>query len=252
MVRRGLGFLLLLVAGTSLGAARPRDAGPHFEYREFQQGGIRHHYAVWLPRGYREERRWPAVVFLHGAGESGTDGRKPTLAGLGPALAAHPEDWPFVVVFPQKPREDEEWWEEEAAVLETIQRARREFDFDSERMALCGMSQGGHGVWMLGARYPNRWACLVPIAGYGRVRSVAKRVARIPVWAFHGLKDDQVNPKDAQDIVEAIRAEHERLDLGDVDARLTLYREANHNSWDPAFAEPKLPDWIRRQIERKP
>lgn len=245
MLRRGLGVLFLLAAGTALGGARPpRDDGPHFEHREFSRGGVRYPYAVWLPGGYRQEHRWPAILFLHGSGESGTDGKKPTLVGLGPALTAHPEAWPFVVVFPQKPRDDEEWWEEEAAVFETIQRARREFDFDSERMALVGMSQGGHGVWMMGARYPHRWACLVPVAAYGRVRTVVKRVVRAPVWAFHGMKDDLVNPKDTQDIVAAIRAERQRPDLTDVDARMTLYPEANHNSWDSAFGDPKLAEWI--------
>jgi predicted peptidase len=251
-MRRGLGAYLLLFAGAALGAApAARDAAAHFEFREFTRGGVHYHYAVWLPADYREKHGWPAMLSLHGSGESGLDGRKPTLVGLGRALTAHPEAWPFVVVFPQKPREDEEWWEEEAAVFETIQRARREFDFDSERMALCGMSQGGHGVWMLGARYPNRWACLVPIAGYGRVRTVAKRVARLPVWAFHGLRDDLVNPEDTRQIVEAIRAERERLDLGSVETRVTLYPEANHNSWDSAFAEPTLPAWILQRIQSR-
>src|SRR5262249_57153738 len=124
----------------------------------------------------------------------GNDGKAPTQVGLGRALEAHPDAWPFVVIFPQKPGDQEEWWEEEPFALDVTHRAAHDFNFDAHKLALVGMSQGGYGAWMLGARYPISWNCLVAISSYGRARTIAPRVARLPGWAFHGAKDDVVNP----------------------------------------------------------
>jgi predicted peptidase len=208
----------------------------------------RHTYAMWLPPGFDDAtRRWPAIVFLHGSGECGTDPLAPTRVGIGAALAAHPERWPCVVVFPQKPRQDEEWEEREDLVLGVLDDATKHGAIDPARIALTGISQGGHGVWMIGARHPERFTCLVAVCGYGRDRTVSSRVARKPVWAFHGLKDDVVDPGDTRRIVNGIRAERRRLGLDSTAVRMTLYPDANHDSWDPAFAEEALPGWILAQ-----
>ena len=222
----------------------PADTAGRFVQRQVTVDGELHRFAVWLPPGFAARATWPAIVFLHGAGECGRDGTAPTRIGLGPALSARPGRWPFVVVFPQKPRPEEEWEERERMVLAVVDKARKEFKIDPQRIALAGLSQGGHGAWMIGARHPERWSCLVPICGYGRARTVASRVAHLPVWAFHGLRDDLVNPEDSRQIAAEIARERERLSLPLDDVRLTLYPEANHNSWDPAFAEPELPGWI--------
>lgn len=222
-----------------------------FEIQEVQHAGRTHRFAVWLPPGYARDRRWPAIVFLHGAGECGDDPWAPTRIGLGPAMQARPERWPFVVVFPQKPRADQEWEELEDLVLEITKREVRKLRLDESHVALAGMSQGGHGVWMIGARHPERWSCLVPVCGYGRARSVAPRAARLPVWAFHGLRDDLVNPDDTRNITAALREERARLGLDSTGVRVTLYPNANHNSWDPAFAEDALPGWIAAQVRAR-
>jgi predicted peptidase len=238
-------FLLLVLAVLAAPSAHaaPPDSG-RFVLRSIKLDGQRHRFAVWLPPGYERRTGWPAVVFLHGAGECGDDGLRPTRIGLGPALAGHPERWPFVVVFPQKPAEQEEWEEREGLVLAVLNRVARDFTIDPSRVALAGLSQGGHGVWAIGARHPTRWACLVPICGYGRAKTVSSRVAKLPVWAFHGLRDDIVDPEETRAIVAAIRAERARLGLDPAEARMTLYEDANHNSWDPALAEPELPGWL--------
>jgi predicted peptidase len=183
-------------------------------------------------------------VFLHGSGECGTDGERPTRIGLGPELTAHPRRWPCVVVFPQKPVEDEQWEAYDALVLAALRQARREFHIDERRVALGGMSQGGHGTWTLGARHAERWTCLVPICGYGETAAIAPRVARLPIWAFHGLRDDVVNPDETRAMIEAVRAERARLRLDPGDVRLTFYPDANHGSWDSAVTEPELAAWI--------
>ena len=71
------------------------------------------------------------------------------------------------------------------------------------------------------------------------------------MWAFHGLRDDLVDPRDTERIVAGIRAERQRLGLDPEAARATLYPEANHNSWDPAYAEEELPGWMLGQRRQK-
>jgi predicted peptidase len=249
-------FVGLAVGLVGSGAGEPGRGAPAaaspFQVRRITVADSTYRYAVYVPAGYDPARAWPCIMFLHGSGECGTDGEKPTRVGLGPALLAHPERWPCLVVFPQKPLDDEEWEEREDLVLVALDSVRREFHVDPARVVLTGISQGGHGAWMIGARHAGLWSCLAPVCAYGRARTVAPRVARLPVWAFHGLRDDQVDPQDTQKIVDAIREERAKLGLDPQAARLTLYPEANHNSWDPAYAEAELPSWMLAQRREGP
>lgn len=236
---------LLLASATF--AADPTNTNGRFEFRNVRVGGTTHRYAAWLPPGFDPKgSKWPAIVFLHGTGESGSDGERPTRIGLGPALQAHPERWPFVVVFVQKPTADEEWWEHEALVFAILGDASKHLRVDEKRVALSGMSQGGHGTWMIGARHPDRWRCLVPVCGYGRPQTIATRLRRMPIWCFQGMKDDVVFPRETQEIVRWLR-EFARNERGDSTlVRATFLPDANHNAWDPAFATEELPGWIAK------
>jgi predicted peptidase len=214
--------------------------------REIRLGGETHRYAIWRPPGPVPSSGSAAILFLHGSGESGTDGEKPTRVGLGPQLEAHPERWPFVVIFPQKPREDHEWEEHEALVLAVLEDAIEQDGLDPRRIGLTGMSQGGHGAWVFGARHAERWASVAPVCGYAHARTTSRRIAGLPVWAFHGLKDDLVLPHDTQAVVMEIREARRERGLDPDAARMTLFPDANHNAWDPAYAEPELAAWFRR------
>lgn len=241
--------LLIGLAGpASAQVTAAADTG-RLVFREVRIGNTSHRYAVWLPPGHAGQRSWPALVFLHGSGECGTDGEKQTHVGLPVWLAKSPERWPFVVVMPQKPLEEQEWEEREDLVRATLEASEKEFGIDPSRVALTGMSQGGHGAWYLGARDSARWRALAPVCGYGRARTVAKRVAGLPVWAFQGLKDDVVDPREVQAIIAEVRRVRAARGLDPEGAKLTLYPEANHNSWDPAYSEAALPAWLIEQTQ---
>ena len=244
-------MLLPIVALAAIATPARTGAAPDtggFVYRTVRVGGESHRYAIWLPPGHAAKDTWPAIVFLHGSGECGLDGEKPTRMGLGPALVAHPERWPFVVVFPQKPAEDPEWEECEPLVFRVLGDAVRRFRVDEARIALAGMSQGGHGTWFLGARHPERWKCLVPICGYGRPRNIQRRAVKLPVWAFHGLRDDVVDPNDTRRIVAGLREERTARGLDPGEVHMTLFPDANHDSWDPAFAHDSLNVWLKERL----
>jgi predicted peptidase len=242
---------LLLLATTLATPAMTAPAEGRFEYRTVRVAGEAHRYAVWLPPGFDTKgAKWPALVFLHGSGECGSDGEAPLRVGLAPALRTHPERWPFVVLFPQKPTADEEWWEREALVFAVLADAAKHCAVDPARVALGGMSQGGHGTWMIGARHPDRWRCLVPVCGYGRAQTIATRIRNVPVWAFQGMRDDVVSPFETREIVRWLNELKRSGGLDTTNVRATFYPDADHASWDPAFAEVELPRWIAERLAK--
>jgi predicted peptidase len=236
--------LALCLSGMTADSRATEPAASPFQVRHLRVKGDSMAYAVWLPPGYDRARAWPCIVFLNGSGECGTDGLKQTWQGLGPALLAHPERWPFVAVMPQKPSADEEWEEREDLVFGALKVVQKSFHIDPERIVLTGISQGGHGTWMIGARHPNRWSCLAPVCGYGRASTVS-RAWRLPVWAFQGLRDDVVDPREPQAIVAELARRAKAA--GTAEPRLTLYPDLGHGCWAAAFGDSTLPAWMLEQ-----
>lgn len=244
---RWLAALALLAAPAAGSAAAtpvaPSGGGQVIE-REVTVQGVVHRVAVRVPADYDAARAWPLVVFLHGSGECGTDGVKQTRVGLEPAVEAQPSRWPCLVLMPQKPSSAQQWEEHEDLVLAAIADVRATWHVDPDRIALTGLSQGGHGTWVIGARHPELFSCLAPVCGYGEAAAIAPRTQALPVWAFHGLRDDVVDPAGTTAVVEEIRRLRRGAGGDAAAVRLTLYPEAGHNSWDAAYAEPELPGWL--------
>jgi predicted peptidase len=199
------------------------------------------------------------ILFLHGSGERGADGEKPTLVGIGPRIRSDIDGFPAIVVFPQAP-ENGEWSQVTPMVLAQLEAATREFGGDRRRTYLTGLSMGGFGVWDLALKQPGRFAALAPVCG-GLIiprrpsmnvtgldgltdpyAAVAARVKDIPIWQFHGARDDLVPPDYSRRMDAALKA------AGARDARYTEFPEANHNSWDPAYSQtPEFWTWLFAQ-----
>jgi predicted peptidase len=176
------------------------------------------------------------------------------IQGLGPAIQWDAARWPAIVVFPQKPSPASEWESHEAAVMALLERVRDEYNVDGARIYLTGMSQGGHGTWILGARHPELWAALAPVCGYAGARfagagagtatpaSLAGTLRTIPVWAFHGADDVVVPVAEATAMIDALKA------AGAAPApRLTIFPGVDHGSWDPAYRGSGLAEWLFAQ-----
>ncbi len=202
--------------------------------------GRDHRYVVYVPPGYATARdqRWPLLVFLNGMGECGTDGKKQIEVGLAPAIGKQPERWPFVVVFPQKPDKESQWIDHEALVMGTLAATEQEYRIDAGRRLLTGLSQGGAGTWALGAKHADVFAAIAPVCGYGKPDAVAAALTKMPIWAFHGLDDKVVPPQQSKDLCAGV----EKAGGKPV---LTLYEKTAHNSWDQAYRESALAEWLR-------
>lgn len=207
-------------------------------------------FAIYVPHEYTPDKAWPCIVFLNGSGECGIDGTRQLAVGLLPAILAEPQRWPCIAVFPQKPDQPSQWSEHDALVMGALDLARLEFNIDSNRLYLTGLSQGGAGSWSLGAKHPDLWAAIAPVCGYGDPAVIAPSLTRMPIWAFHGLKDDVVKPEQAKNMVAAIKAEQAKDGTGP-EPQLTLYPDANHNAWDPTYRGEDLSDWLFEQRRAK-
>ena len=208
-----------------------------FLFREIGVGDRAYPYAIYVPRDYDAERSWPLLVFLNGRGECGTDGVKHLAIGLGPAIMFHPDEWPFIVLFPQKPNPESEWEDHDAAVMAMVERANSHYSIDASRCCLTGLSQGGHGTWTIGANHPEVWSALAPICGYGKPADLAESLKGTPIWCFHGDADEAVPVSESNEIVAAINEKGGR-------PKLTIYPGVGHNSWDRAYREEGLAAWL--------
>jgi predicted peptidase len=192
-------------------------------------------YLLFLPEGYgKENKRWPLMLFLHGAGERGDDLNKVKVHGP-PRIVQTRKDFPFIVVSPQCPEGD--WWTHKTEMLiNLLDYIIANYDVDTERVYLTGLSMGGYGSWALASEYPDRFAAVVPICGGGnRIMSIFLK--DVPIWAFHGAKDSTVPVEESKELVEAINARGGN-------AKLTIYPEANHDSWTETYNNPEVYDWL--------
>ncbi len=198
-------------------------------------------YLIWTPAsGVRPAAGWPLVIFLHGSGERGADLVKVTANGP-PEQAAAGRAFPFVLVAPQAERGDS--WDSDA--IEAL-RARlvETLPIDPDRVLVTGLSMGGYGAWNYAASYPDRVAAIAPVCGIGDTER-ARRVARVPVWAFHGALDDVVPLAGDQAMVDRVRQ------VGGW-VRFTVYPDTGHDAWGQAYGDSGLYEWLLKQRRGKP
>ncbi len=186
-----------------------------------------------LPNDYRANGpAWPLVFFLHGSGERGTDMSLVKVHGP-PKQVEQGRDLPFVLVSPQLD-EGRRWDVVELQALSLALQSR--LRVDPRRVSATGLSLGGHGVWHWAARFPDALAAIAPVCGFGRPAE-ACALKRVPVRAYHGAVDSVVPLQAHQAMVDAHRACGGRVDF-------IVYPGVDHNSWDPAYADPALYPWL--------
>lgn len=220
--------LLLPLASASRAEDEPRQSRAQLEV----QVPVQLDYLLYLPEDYESQDRWPLLLFLHGAGERGSDLELVKKHGP-PKLIAEGRDFPFIVVSPQCPKH--RWWHEYelVALLDDLARRHR---VDTDRIYVTGLSMGGFGTWSLAAYARDRLAAIAPICGGGD-RQRAKYFSHLPVWAFHGAKDTGVPPERSLEMIEALRQ------AGGT-PRLTIYPDAGHDAWTETYNNPEFYEWL--------
>ena len=197
-------------------------------------------YYLSLPLQYDQiEDSWPLIMFLHGAGEWGNDLSLVKKHGI-PRVVNEMEDFPFVTVSPQCPEND--WWlnrlEDLKYLIDTIV---EQYRIDESRIYLTGLSMGGFGTWHMAVEYPETFAAIAPICGGGLgILGFPERVVEIkhiPVWVFHGEKDNIVPVEESRVLVRELKSAG-----GNV--QLKIYPEAGHDAWTETYSNPELYEWF--------
>lgn len=237
-----------------------------YEKKEFLfEEGKRLPYRILYPENYDRSRTYPLLLFLHGAGERGTDNERQLIHGS--KLFLKPENrqqFPAIVVLPQCPKES--FWASVkidttklpftiafdysvqpnwplAAANALVRQLMRTEAVDPRRVYITGLSMGGMGTFESVFRYPDLYAAALPICGGGDTKLYDKRVKRTKFWVFHGDADVVVD-------VQLSRAMVTKLKEKKVSVQYTEYPGVNHNSWDKAFAEPGFLEWMFQQRKK--
>lgn len=216
-------------------------------------------YSLLKPNACDPSKKYPLVLFLHGAGERGDDGQRHVKVNGCDKFACPEfmEKYPCFVLAPQCPI-DYRWvevhWGDDShvqpagpsvpmgIVLNLLDKFLAEFSIDQNRVYVMGISMGGFGTWDIIARRPDFFAAAVPICGGGD-EGAAPRIAHIPIWAFHGDKDESVKVERSRNMISALKS-------AGGNPRYTEYPGMGHASWVPAFNDPGLFEWLFSQ--RKP
>jgi predicted peptidase len=212
-------------------------------------------YRLLKPLNYNPKEKYPLVVFLHGAGERGDDNDKQLVHGVPEFLTPeNRKDYPCFLIAPQCP-EGKKWvevdWSAESEIqpkepsepmrltLGLIGQMRKDYPIDAKRIYVTGLSMGGFGAWDVIARRPDLFAAAVPICGGGD-ETTATKIAKIPIWAFHGAKDPAVNVNRTRHMIAALKK-------AGGEPKYTEYPDEGHASWVPAYKDAAMMKWLFAQ-----
>lgn len=272
-------LILSLLALACIGPVPAAESQTVGSFKKTVTKTIGYDYLLSLPTGYdaTADKKWPVILFLHGAGERGTDtwlvakhglpklirGDVPAPAPAPVAAGGTPPPTPapetpearaqreqsaaflranFIVISPQCPPTT--WWNDEA-VLGLLDDVMAKHQTDATRVYLTGLSMGGYGTWSIGLKNPERFAAIVPICGGGQFSDVL-RFARekkaaflsLGIQVFHGAKDPTVPLEESERMVAALKK------AGVTDLQFTVYPEAKHDSWTETYNKPELYTWL--------
>lgn len=196
-------------------------------------------YLLYLPSDYEtNSKRYPLMLFLHGAGERGKDLERIKVHGP-PKEIGKGRNLPFIVVAPQCPGPG--FWEI-AMLIGLLDEVEKKYRVDKEREYVTGLSMGGLGTYELAARQPKRFAAIAPICGWADP-AIAPKIRNLPIWSTHGDKDQAVPLSMEQPLVDALKA------LG-ADVRFDVIPGGEHDVWTDVYGGEAIYSWLLEHKRR--
>ncbi|MEP7044076.1 MAG: malectin domain-containing carbohydrate-binding protein [Dokdonella sp.] len=235
----------LLFAASAMGATRDQ-----FLYGTSNTGGTTLPFRYFVPPGYDPTQAYPLILFLHGAGERGSDNEAQLNNNANGAMRllddANLAQQPVFMIAPQCFTNG--WWS--GAPLDTaiaiIDQVAADYHIDSDRVYVTGLSMGGMGTWSAVTSQPDRFAAAVPMSGNDNGSPVpASVVAGIPFWFFHAANDGTVNVSGSDNLVTALRN-------AGASTIYTRYDTGDHPIWQAAYTHPLLFSWLVAQTRGAP
>ena len=246
--------ILCLISALGVSAQTP---GQQVEIK----AGLHYNYLLYLPQGYESGGKpWPFILFLHGAGERGSQLSLVKAHGP-PKVVANSSlmqkvfgaaGCPFIVVSPQCPAN--EWWLNEY-LTPVLQDVLAKYSIDRKRMYMTGLSMGGFGTWSYASEFPDLFAAIIPISGGANAMDIAsgyttlkipaaklENLGHVPIWCFHGRDDTTVPPALDEKAVKAVQA------IGG-NAFYTLYWSTGHDAWTRTYDKPFIYPWLLTHVK---
>lgn len=233
-----------------------------YEKHYFNQPELNLPYRYLRPANFDSSKKYPLLIFLHGAYEKGFDNEMQlNIGGRFFLRDSIRKNYPAYILFPQCPAVD--LWayfetktdsatgkvtevrfpfykkptEVSSVLMKLIDSLMQTDLIDKSRVYIGGLSQGGMGVLDLLARYPDLFAAGFSICGAGNVNTAKYFAGKTALWLFHGDADDVVP-------VDFSRGYYKRLKKLKSDVLYSEYHGVRHNSWINAFQEPGLMHWL--------
>lgn len=254
-----LALLLLLPCVFSVSAATPNVIAKSVR-KTFQSQlneGYTLGYRIYVPEDYDPAKTYPVLLFLHGAGERGSDNFIHVNSTVQNLFNTRPDTLSqTILVAPQCPS-GEQWvnypWangnylskvvpESKAlsTAFEILSSVLSEYSCDRDRVYAMGLSMGGYGTWDMIVRHGDTFAAAVPLCGGGDA-SKADYLKNIPIWTYHGTADPTVKFEGTKGMVDAIIA------AGGEKIKFNAVEGAGHNIWTEATTNGELIDWLFAQ-----
>ncbi|MCU0782029.1 MAG: prolyl oligopeptidase family serine peptidase [Akkermansiaceae bacterium] len=204
------------------------------------------------PAKMEPDATYPLVLFLHGAGERGSDNTAQLKHGVRAILkAAEKLNQPCFLIAPQCP--PDRWWTPRGprandqhhnqapldAVIALVTDTLKRHPVDPARVYVTGLSMGGYGTWHLLASQPDLFAAAIPICGGGDPGKAVSFKA-VPIWAFHGEADPVVPVKTTREMIAA-------LEQAGGKPKATYYPGVAHDSWTATYDNTEVLKWLFAQ-----
>jgi predicted peptidase len=233
--------LFALVTATMIAAPLAAADKGTFVNKVFKnEDGHESPYVVFVPANHDKAKPSPVILFLHGAGETKGGSAMPIDQGIAPHIKRMEDKkqaFKFITIIPQA---ETRGWQVEGAngkrALAMLDEVVKEYNGDTKRLYLTGLSMGGFGTWSIAAAHPDKFAAIAPICGGGKAEW-AEKLKDLPIWCFHGDKDGAVPVKLSRDMIEAIKKAGGK-------PRYSEFPHVGHNSWDAAYAHEELYSWL--------
>ena len=191
-------------------------------------------YLISYPNGFREDQKYPLVIYLHGAGSRSESTEALRKRSTTQQFLKWQEEKEYVFLAPLCHCGN--WYECMSTLVQLVKTYRESPYIDETRIHLTGNSMGGYGTWALVTLHANWFASAMPVCG-GGIPGFAMNLIHLPIRAFHGLQDKTVDPIESLQMAKAVNRYGGH-------AELILYPECAHNCWDAAYADEKNIDWL--------
>jgi predicted peptidase len=238
-------FPVMVALMTAL-SADAAEKGTFVEKKFKNADGSESPYVVFVPGGHDNTKPAPVLLFLHGAGESKGGTMMPIQQGLAPHIKRMEEKkqyFKFITIIPQaeavKTAVPGRWHAENPdgkRALAMLDEVVKEYNGDTKRLYLTGLSMGGFGTWSIAAAHPDKFAAIAPICGGGKAEW-GEKLKDLPCWCFHGAEDKVVPAKLSVEMIDAIKKAGGK-------PRYTEFPHVGHNSWDATYAHDELYSWL--------